>query len=234
MKQRPLALFVALSVLSGSGCGREPAAELSTPTAAPGETLGIRLGSFRGNINGIRVTMDGTPVHVLRAAGSEIDVIVPPGTAESTTVAVHDGDRTVATLGLRLLRPRSKRLLLSFDRSGATLVRATPSNHPPTGYARTRRTRLSFDVVNRNGVVVYSGSIRHPARQRVEQFSGSETGGAASFATESGQKIVFPLYLPFPEDSVRIDLYEAGPGLDLKSDDARRRRKLVKQIEVSP
>jgi hypothetical protein len=231
MKQRPI-LALAIFLLFPN-CTRSPSLETSTRAAAPGESVRLHLSFYRGDVQRLRVTVADRPAHIVLAADSDIDILVPPLDVDSTTIAVRDGDRTIVSTGLRVLPARSWRLLITVDAAGVRIVNALPSSHAPTGVARTRRTRLSFDVINRNNVVVYSGSIPHPAHQPAERFVAYDSSGAGAMAVEPPAQSVVPVYIPTPDDSVRVIFYTAGPGLDLMSTDGRAKRQRLAQIEVS-
>ncbi len=224
----PALLAIALVV---SGCARTPRIEAFPAMAAPGEMVHVRLSSYHGKPERLRVMVADRPAHIVRATLDGIDVVVPFVAADSVDVLVRDGEKTVARTGLRVLPPRSIRLLLSIDGRAVRVVRAAPSNERPTGQARTKRTRLSFDVVNRNNVVVYSGSIPHPGREPRERFF-ADASGVRAAPVEPSARTIFPIYIPTPGDSVRIDVYEAGPNLDLMESGDRDRRRRMGSIEV--
>ncbi len=234
MKRRTILPLLALLLTLASGCGRNPTIETSPHAAAPGETVRIRLHSYRGDTGRLRVTAGDKPAHIVHATSDEVVILMPSLDADSVTVAVVDGGRTVATTGVRVLRARSLRLLLLVGESGPRLLRATPSNHAPTGLARTRRTRLSFDIINENNVVVYSGSIPAPGGQRRERFSKRSNRSTAVGGVSPGADTVVPVWIPMPEGPVHIGLFEAGPNLDLGAPDDRAKRRAIGQVEVSP
>jgi hypothetical protein len=233
--KRPNSFGLAvLLLLLGTQCDREPSIEAFPRAAAPGETVRIQVGSYRGALDRLRVTVAGQPVHIVRAVDGEIEILLPVLATDSTTIAVRDGDRTVATAGMRILPPRSRRLLISVGASGVRLVQALPSAHAPTGTTRTRRTRLSFDVVNRNNVVVYSGAIPHPGHMPAERFVAHDSTGAGAKSVSPPAQSILAVYIPTPGDSVSVEFFEAGPGLDLGSSNGRAKRRSVGRFEVTP
>lgn len=230
--KRSVLRTAVLGVFLAAGC-HHPLDTLPG-AAGPGETVLLRIPSYRGDLARLRVTVAGRPAHIVAARAGEIAILVPRLPADSVTIAVRDDKRTIATAGLRILRPRSTRLLLALDDSGARLVRATASGHAPTGQARTRRSRLSFDVVNRHNVVVYTGSIPHPSGERSERFLPLGSRGAGAVTADAPDRSILSIWIPAPDDSVRIDVYHAGPDLDLLSADGRARRQQLGRMVVAP
>jgi hypothetical protein len=202
--------------------------------AAPGQTIQVHLGSFKGNPDNLRVMVGDQPGRIVQRHQNMLEVMVPSVAGDSVTLSVFDGEKQVAQSSFSIAASQSLRLLLSVRDGGVRLLRAVPSNHRPTHLAETKRTRLSFDIVDSQNVVVYTGSIPHPRTRPPERFVLSDTSTGSAGLVEAPDSAIISIFIPMPQDSARVDFYKAGPHLDLRSNADRARRSRLNQITVTP
>jgi hypothetical protein len=215
-------------------CDRKATVETFPSAAAPGQTIQVHLGSFKGNPDNLRVMVGDQPGRIVQRHQNMLEVVLPSVKEDSVTLAVFDDNRQLAQSSFYMLAPASLRLLLWVSNDSVRLIRALASNHAPTGLAATQRTRLSFDVITNQNIVVYSGSIPHPKTRPPERFAQSDTVSATGGLTDLPDSAVVSIFIPMPQDSVRIDFYEAGPGLNLLTNADRALRGRINQLRVGP
>jgi hypothetical protein len=236
MKQRaPLSLLPLVFVVL-SACGRNAVSVYPT-AAAPGETVRLTVTGRVGTATpSYRVHIGGQPVPVARIHnGTALDVIVPALPPDSVSVEVWEARRPLGVSGLRILRPSTKRVLLSYEDGRTRVLAVTPSVKRPTGRAGPGRARFSFDVVNRSNAVVFTGSIPNPARELGESYIPDASGEVRARPFRSDGRAVFSVYIPASADSVWLDVYDTEAGVDLTNPVIQRRalRRLAR-VEIAP
>jgi len=234
MPPRTVAVLCSLLLLPAlAGCSRKTSLKPDLALASAGQPVTILLDPPVKDASAVRARWGKQIIPILRTDKGMIQFIMPRGDTDSVVVEMLDGSRSLGSFAIRRQPEPAQRLLLSLDGETVTLRDRVPSNDAASVDARTRRTRLSFDVVNRHGTVVYSASIPHPAFEPVESFIVEGNDAHARTVTRTGP-VVFPVWIPAHRDTVRLYVYEAAPGLDLMDSDGRARRRELAVLEVLP
>ena len=108
------------------------------------------------------------------------------------------------------------------------------SNQPYAGgYERSFATgniQLSYDIMSADGRMIYSGSVIHPVRERMEVFESPE--GTNIHREGKIKPAVFSLKVPSIREASSIRFYEAPADADLTTTRGREQRKFLEEIKI--
>ncbi|MCW5922511.1 MAG: hypothetical protein KIS77_09210 [Saprospiraceae bacterium] len=206
--------------------------EVIPPKAHPGDMVVLRNldPGVTGKSTEVIFEKTGAPiVGALDSVG--LRVLVPNINPGKVTVRILESGREVNSAQMEVLPTIATQLLLQMDAEGkiSTISRKPYSGGFEEGFSKASR-QLSYDLVNREGQVLFSASITYPATERREVFEDPQ-GAKIRQASEKPQSIVFPLKIPNIEGATAIRLYDSGAG-DLTQASERAKRKLIQEINI--
>lgn len=227
---RPLPLL--LTVLLFGACERAMTPVVST--GMPGGTVLVRVSSTDLTRRPeLKATIAGRPTLIRVIDSSRLLITVPdldPGAAD---IVLLDGDRVVGKASITIEDTFARTLVFSTDGSAITMRETKRSVDPPTRNVRSGGPRLSFDLVSPQGVVVYSGSIRHPNETGGEVFNFSATTPITSIArTAPPDTVRFSIRTPTPAAGATLRFYRVPAGLDISTDEGRAQRVFVQEVQL--
>ncbi len=196
-------------------------------SARPGDAILVDLGRQRvTKQNPFRAVFgDSVSGPVRQVDNDQLEIVVPLLPVGESTVSVYQGNRLLGRGVLQIHDTQSRRLTLAYSASGIQLVGKTRSAAPLTGHVRSRQPRLSFDLVNAQGAVVYSGTILDPQRVNGEVPTGVYDGGRATIGRpKSTPSTILFVDVPTPPGPVTIIFYRAEANLDLFTTEGRGKR----------
>jgi hypothetical protein len=192
----------------------------SNPLFAKGAAAGVVVGGQRATV--VRVVSD-----------TEAEVLVPTLAAGATKVTVTDATGGTQTANLTVLPAHAQQLVLKWKDGKLELVAVHPTAGEPTGGGEVGgEPQLSFDVLNEAGAMVYTAAIPNPIQQRMEIFDGPDAKTAALHREKVPHEVVFAVKVPKLPGGVRIQFFEAPPGIDLLQAKGRETRKMIGEISV--
>jgi hypothetical protein len=222
-----LRLALAALTLLTFGCAGlvvEPA------SARPGTTVRIRASRPVFQSPNPSVQIGGRPAALVRRGSDhEVDVIVPVADAGRSRVRVGSGGWSRRGR-VTLLPAPSVELLIALEGSSVKLVRATPRAGEATARALRDQARLSYDVINRLGGLVYTGVIVDPTRREV--FDGPDAKNANLHGTAPSGSAVFAVKVPNVPGRFSVKLYRLGAGIDLATEAGRAQRVPLGELTV--
>ena len=225
------ALMLATPVASMAGI------DVAETSVRPGDAIVVQVTDRRvAPDDALRAVFDGqTRAPALFANDSAIEVIIPMLPVGETLLALYQGNTLLGRHTLQILDAAARRLIFSYEGDHITLLQTTRSTSLPTRHVRSDDERLSFDMLNSNGVVVYSGTIINPSRARPEVLVQSNpTGSVLIGRTAPDRNGLFIVDIPTPPNSVTLRIYRVEPDIDLFTADGRSRRTLLTSVEVTP
>jgi hypothetical protein len=166
-------------------------------------------------------------------SATEVDVLVPNAVAGESQVKVTGGKvRGAATF--TVLPASAEELVLQMKDNRFELVAVHPTADEPTTVTRSQEPQLSYDLINAEGGLVFTGSIDHPAQARMELFDGPNAREAIlrREPPHPGQPVVFTLKVPIVPRGATVKFYEAAPELNLLDAAERQNRKAVGEIKL--
>lgn len=210
---------------------------LSQESARPGDPVLVQLRDqhVRGE-EPIRAEFgNGTPAPARMTPEGDIEVIVPVMPAGETTLSVYQGQKLLGRGTIDIRESATRLLTISYGPDGLRLLRTSPATGPPTGYVRSRQPRLSFDLINAQGAVVYSGTVLDPAEVRGEVLTQASAGGPVQIGRGAieASGVVF-IEVPTPPGPVSLRVYRAAASIDLFTNEGRAQRRLISTLEVRP
>jgi hypothetical protein len=211
---------------------------VSQESARPGESIQVDVRGKRVATNEpIRALFDDGVRAPARFTGEgQLEVTVPLLPVGESTVAVYQGRRLLGRGTLEIRDASTRRLMFSYGPEGIALVRTTRSAGSPTGHTRSRGARLSFDLVNANGAVVYSATIPDPGQARPEVLTQPLAAGGPVVIGRGLPETagIFFLEIPTPPGRVSLRVYRADGSLDLFTAQGRSQRRPLATVEVTP
>ncbi|HEX7180674.1 MAG TPA: hypothetical protein VF756_02440 [Thermoanaerobaculia bacterium] len=222
-------LAAACAALALAGCATR---RLTVEPAMVSPGMIVRVSStkpvFRKGEEG-EVRIAGRPASIVRTVSErEVDVMVPAVEAGAARVTLGRGGQS--TGNVTVLPAPSVELVVSMEDNKLTLMRATPR----AGEVETRvsrdQARLSFDVINEQGGLVFTGAVADPTRREV--FDGPNSQGAVLRGTPRSKKAVFAVKVPNVPGRFTVKFYAVPAGVDLKSTEGRAAREPLGEIVV--
>lgn len=227
-----VALIAAFCTLVGgcSGCSKPLTGQ--PQEAAPGETIFLQKenAGFK-NTSDIGVMIGGRPAPIVRIIDeSLVEVMVPklpPGKAE--VVLTHRG-RSIGVFETTIRPAPLRRLYMTLDGDDFRIDRVRPY----TGHydrPETRGSRLSYDVVDENDQLIYTGAIRHPEEHTVEVFGYPDSTSIRREQVRGPKRFI--LKIPYVDGPVRVRLFRVEDGVDLADARERKRRVFIREFELT-
>jgi hypothetical protein len=221
-----------------AGCKKESggtALTLSPEGASPGMVVRVTTAqSAFPDATAARVEIGGqlTPI-VKWVSATEIDVLVPNVAAGETQVKVTGG-KIGGTGPFTVLPASAQELVLQLKEGRFELVAVYPTADEPNMVTRNQEPQLSYDLINAEGGLVFTGSINHPAQARVELFDGPNAREAIlrREPPHPGQPVVFTLKVPIVPRGATMRFYESPPDANLLDATVRQNRRPVGEIKL--
>jgi hypothetical protein len=198
---------------------------------SPGDIALLRVakGGFKG-IEGLSVTINNRPATVTGVVDANtIQVVVPdlpPG--EFSVVMSRKGD-VIAQGTATIAHAPMERIFLRLEGDSVSFVKTRPYNgayEPEAGRGR----RISYDLVTRNGALLYTAAIRHPATDTFEVYGAADPHRPRHLpATEPYS---FAIKIPYMREAAILRIYDAPDGVDLDTAQGRAARRLIGEIEM--
>jgi hypothetical protein len=220
------------------GCMKERGGSAVTPTpegASPG--MVVRVTTARpafSDATAARIEIGGQLAPIVKVvSATEVDVLVPNAAAGESQVKVTGG-KVSGRAAFTVLSASAQELVLQFKDGRFELVAVHPTADEPTMVPRSQEPQLSYDLINAEGGLVFTGSINHPAQARMELFDGPNAREAIlrREPPHPGQPVVFALKVPIVPAGATLKFYEAAPELNLLDAAARQSRKPVGEIKL--
>jgi hypothetical protein len=197
--------------------------------ASPGQALHVRYKDpVFDKANKIEIAFGDIPGHVIKVIDpNTIKVLVPPLPVGSVEATVRVDGSVLGMVKLSVEHPPSLRLF--FTRSGDQLELVRVEPHTGSFYpAPTSGRRLSYDVLDETGELLYTSAVSHPATTEMESF---DEDGTIRRVPAPGPESFF-IKIPYFKGTLRIRLLEADPGLNLADPDDRERRRLLREFAI--
>ena len=167
------ALFVGCKPRTKTEGGGAPALTLSPEGASPGMVVRVTTAQPAfSDVTAARVEIGGQPAPIVKAvSATEVDVLVPNVAAGESRVKMIGGKVSEAA-PFTVLPASAQELVLQLKDGRFELVAVHPTADEPNMVTRSQEPQLSYDLVNAQGGLVFTGSIDHPAQARMELFDG--------------------------------------------------------------
>jgi hypothetical protein len=181
-----------------------------------------------------RVEIGGQRAPVVKwVSATEVDVLVPNVAAGDSQVKVTGG-KVSGTAPFTVLPASAQELVLQFKEGRFELVAVYPTADEPNMVRRSDEPQLSYDLINAQGGLVFTGSINHPAQVRMELFDGPNAQEAIlrREPPHPGQPVVFTLKVPIVPRGATVKFYEAPSNANLLEATVRQNRRPVGEIKL--
>ncbi len=166
-------------------------------------------------------------------SATQASIVVPNVAAGDADVRLLQGEKEIGRPArLRILPPQSERLTLAFADGRVKLIDAAPRAGGYTEGAREAGHRLSYDLVNEKGVVVFTGSILHPTLGRVEVFDETADGKRVIHGERAHARATFVLKIPYLPGRATVRFYDVPADVNLASEDGRKARTFLNEVEI--
>ena len=229
------ALFVGCKPRTEKEGGGAPALTLSPEGASPGMVVRVTTAQPAfSDATAARIEIGGQPVAIAKwVSATEVDVLVPNVAAGESQVKVTGGKVSEAA-AFMVLPASTQELVLQLKDGRFELVAVHPTADEPNMVTRSQEPQLSYDLINAEGGLVFTGSINHPAQARMELFDGPNAREAIlrREPPHPGRPVVFTLKVPIVPRGATVKFYEAAPELNLLEAAARQNRKPVGEIKL--
>jgi hypothetical protein len=225
------------------GCKRRPetsgsggaALTLTPEGASPGMVVRVTTSQPAfPDAKSARVDIGGEPAPISKwVSPTEVEVLVPNIAAGESSVKVTGGKVNEAA-GFTVLPASAQELVLQLKDGALELVAVHPTADEPNMVTRSAEPQLSYDLVNPDGGLIFTGTIDHPAQARMELFDGPNAQQAIlrREAPHPGHPVVFTVRLPVAPRGATVKFYESSAQLNLLDAAARQSRKLVGEIKL--
>ena len=208
---------------------------LSPEGASPGMVVRVTTAQpVFSDATAARVQIGGKPTTIVKLVSTtEVDVLVPNVAAGESQLKVRGG-KVSGVAPFTVLPPSAQELVLQLKDGKFELVAVHPTADEPNAVARSQEPQLSYDLVNAEGGLVFTGSIDHPALTRMELFDGPNAREATlrREPRHPGQPVVFTLKVPIVPHGSTVKFYEAAPQVNLLDATARQNRRPVGEIKL--
>jgi hypothetical protein len=220
------------------GCSKErggSAVTLSPKGASPGMVVRVTTAQPAfSDATAARVEIGGQLAPIVKVvSATEVDVLVPNAAAGESQVKVTGG-KVSGAAAFTVLPASAQELVLQLKDGRFELVAVHPTADEPTMVTRSQEPQLSYDLINAEGGLVFTGSINHPAQARMELFDGPNAREAIlrREPPHPGRPVVFTLKVPLVARGATVKFYEAAPDVNLLDAAARQNRKPVGEIKL--
>jgi hypothetical protein len=232
-----MAIAVLFAVLF-FGCNKErggSAVTLSPEGASPGMVVRVTTAQPAfSDATAARIEIGGQLAPIVKVvSATEIDVLVPNAAAGESQVKVTGG-KVSGRATFTVLPASAQELVLQLKDGKFELVAVHPTADEPTMVTRSQEPQLSYDLINAQGGLVFTGSINHPALARMELFDGPNAREAVlrREPPDPGHPVVFALKVPIVPAGATVKFYESAPNVNLLDAAARQNRKPVGEIKL--
>jgi hypothetical protein len=220
-------VLLVLLVLSAGGC-REPMIILP-PDVIPGGTVVVRQDDTQFvNLKEISILFGQEPGRAVRIVDEHsFEALIPDVLPGDTQVTVDYGGQRVGIETITVSHPPARRVVLEVSGDNFTLLGVQPYGgrfDPPA----TEGLRLSYDVLDVDSILTYTGTIRHPAQQQIETFHDPEPHHITRHTAEDQH--LFMIKVPWLETKTIVVFYEVRAGVDLTDPGQRQRRRRMAAI----
>ena len=218
-----------------SGCERRSELTLSPEGASPGTV--VRVTSSRSafpDATAARVEIGGQRAIVVKWLGAtDVDVLVPNVAAGESQVSVTSG-KVSGAAPFTVLPASAQELVLQLKEGRFELVAVYPTADEPNMVTRSEEPQLSYDLINAQGGLVFTGSINNPAQARMELFDGPNAQEAVlrREPPHPGRPVVFTLKVPIAQPGATLKFYEVPPNANLLDAAVRQSRRPVGEIKL--
>ncbi len=156
---------------------------------------------------------------------------LPPGQAK-VMVVVPNQKRQGRSKSLKILAATSHRLVLRWKNNQLELLDARAVGDDCTRLPEQDLRRLSFDVFNKRGDMIYTGAIQHPAA-RLEAFEDPQTQPRAEIHGEpSLDEDVMFLKVPNVPGGFMVKFYDTPAHLNLEDRAQREQRQFLSEFRI--
>lgn len=220
------------------GCGRSVRVLSVFPeTATPGMVVRVTTdkAAFQPE-RPARIEMGGQTATIQQVVSlTEADAFVPNLLPGQTQVQVHvPGKKSGPPGQLTILPAPCLQLTLVFQNDSVSLVRAQPRAGEVSRAAEPGQRRLSFDVLNAQEGLVFTGSAVHPTRGRHEIYDEPQPGEHIIRSAPSGQRAVFTIKIPnILGELSTIKFYDVPADADLNTPAWREKRTFLNEIKLN-
>lgn len=181
-----------------------------------------------------RIEIGGQPAPIAKwVSSTEVEVLVPNVAAGELKVTVTNG-KISETANFTVLAASAQELVLRLMDDKLELVAVHPTADEPNMVVASSEPQLSYDLVNAEGGLAFTGSIEHPAQARMEVFDGPSADQAVlrREAPHAAHPVVFTVRVPILPRGGTVKFYDAAPEMNLLDAAARQNRKLVGEIKL--
>ncbi len=220
---------------SATESGRSSVLNVSPQGASPG--MVVRVMSTKSafpDAATARVEIGGQRTTVVKwVSATEVDVLVPNVPAGDSQVKVT-GEKGSESALFTVLPASAQELVLQLKDGKFDLVAVHPTADEPNMVTRSDEPQLSYDLINAQGGLVFTGSINHPAQARMELFDGpsAQEGIVRREPPHPGRPVVFALKVPIVPSGATVKFYEAPPNENLLDAAVRQSRRPVGEIKL--
>ncbi len=230
----PLCVAALLSVVvAPSADGARQRVDLGP--AAPGQTVRIPFKAPRRdhNTTATRVTIGEREAAIAHSEPGRVTVYVPKLSPGELSVRVYAGRRRVAADQIEIVAPFRRSFVFARRGEEIELLRVTSTSSEPTRNVRSMDARLSFDLVDDSGHLLYATSVLDPSEVPAETFTPAREGDTVSVGRVGVEhRSVFPVQLPAVPGATELRVYRAPAGLDIFSPEGRRQRILLRRFPL--
>lgn len=224
-------LLAASLLVSCTTDDRELSITVSPAEVASGSAVTIRAENTSfSDIRDVEVTFEGRSAAIIRIIdSSSVGVLVPklePGEAQ---VALKFQKKFYRTATVTIIPPPLRRVFLAMEGDEITIKRVRPYNGAYDTPAKTGR-RLSYDVLDGEGRLLYTCAIPYPDTTEIEVFTRS--GGRQPKRLLPPGPTSFVIKIPYVDSLTRVVFFDVDGEVDLGEPEGRRSRTRITEIEI--
>jgi hypothetical protein len=184
------------------------------------------------DLDGIEVLFGDKSGYIVRILDNKTIVVkIPRLDPGPVVVTVRDRGSLVGIGGVDIMPPSKKRLYLTYD-NGDIALRL---QQPYTGHFDKPfpgEPRLSYDVLDDNGNLLYTNALRLPGSRGDEVLGDPSDGGGSHRILRSG-RIPFGVKIPYHDGTTIVRFYDVPVGSDLNDPQDRANRTLIDEISIT-
>ena len=235
MRTRMPPLCVAAWLFTIIVCAAAGASRVGVGSAAPGQSITIPfdVSNRDRGATATRVTVGDREAPIALSEPGRVTVYVPALPPGEVSVRVYADRVLVASDRIEIVVPPRRSFLFARSGEEIELLRVRPTSSEASHNVRSMEARLSFDLVDGSGTLLYSTSVLDPSEGSAESFTRSEEGTALSPGhTRVEHRSVFPVQLPAMPTATEIRVYRAPAGLDIFTPEGRAQRILLRRFPL--
>lgn len=242
----PIKKRCRLMLLAGAAClplGCPPSqpvpsagvAGVNLGQASPGSAVTVTADKavFEG-ANPANVTIGGQAATIQSVvSGTEAIVTVPNLSAGAAEVRLVEIGKAPGAPGqLTILAAPAQRLILRFGANQVLLLSAQAAIGGVGENAREEGRRISYDVLDSQGRVLFTGAVVHPTLGRAEVFDPLGQGMFSPHQVAVSPSAAFAVKIPNLGGATRVQFFDAAAELDLGTAAGRAARVFLNEITV--